>query len=193
MSRPHLTSLTAAFTFLFCSTLGGLAGNAAPAAAPAAPPPAPPAPAKAAPAPAAPAAAPAATKIAGFDVTWKEMTKEQKGKYMKSTVLPEMKKVFQAFDAKEYKNFTCATCHGKSAKKREFKMPSPEIPHLPGTPAAFAEAVKKKPQLEAVAKFMGEQVKPKVAGLLGQPEFDMKKPEAGGFGCQNCHVIDKAN
>ena len=186
MPRPPFTRSTTVGAFLLSMILGGAAGNAAPEAKPAAPPPAPAAPAAAAP-------APAPTKIPGFDAIWKDMTKEQKAKYMKSTVAPEMKKVFQAFDAKAFKNFTCATCHGKKAKAREFKMPSPEIPALPGTPAAFAEAVKKKPKLEVVAKFMGEQVKPKMAALLGQPEFDMKKPEAGGFGCQNCHVIEKAN
>jgi mono/diheme cytochrome c family protein len=184
MPRPPLTRSTTVGAFLLSMILGGTAGNAAPEAAkPATPPPAPAAPA---------AAAPAPTKIAGFDALWKDMSKEQKAIHMKTTVLPEMKKVFQAFDAKEFKVFNCASCHGKKAKAREFKMPSPELPTLPGTPEAFMEAVKKKPKLEVVAKFMGEQVKPKMAALLGQPEFDMKKPEAGGFGCQNCHVIEKA-
>ena len=27
-----------------------------------------------------------------------------------------------------------------------------------------------------------------MAKLLGMPEFDMKNPQAGGFGCSECHT-----
>ena len=47
-------------------------------------------------APAAPAAAAAGAK----KIDWEHMKFEERKKYMKSTVLPEMKKNFQAFDAK---------------------------------------------------------------------------------------------
>src|SRR5436190_19288672 len=46
-------------------------------------------------------------------VAWKDMTKEQKGKFMKAAVLPKMKANFQAYDAETYKKFDCRTCHGK--------------------------------------------------------------------------------
>ena len=42
-----------------------------------------------------------------------------------------------------------------------------------------------------MVKFMGEIVKPQMAALLGVPEFDPKKPEAGGFGCMSCHTMKK--
>jgi hypothetical protein len=186
MPRFVSSSITAAFAFVVLTTLAGAAGSAAPEAKPAASPPA------AAPPAAAPAAAPAPGKIPGFDAPWKDLKKEQKAKYMKEVVVPKMKTVFQGFDAKEYKVFNCATCHGKKAKAREFKMPSPEIPALPGTHEGFKALLEKKPKLEPVAKFMGEQVKPQMAALLAQPEFDPKKPAAGGFGCPACHTIENA-
>ena len=42
-----------------------------------------------------------------------------------------MKKVFQAYDAKAYAKFTCATCHGDGATDGKFKMPNAKLPKLP--------------------------------------------------------------
>jgi hypothetical protein len=116
------------------------------------------------------------------------MTGEQRGKYMKEVVVPAMRPVFQQFDGDEFKKFGCDTCHGKQAKARKFKMPNPEIFALPGTPAGFAPLMEKKPKM---MKFMGEVVKPQMAALLGVPEFDPKKAEAGGFSCAGCHTFKK--
>src|SRR4051794_29907662 len=65
------------------------------------------------PAAAAAAAAPAAGgKVVGPpEVAWKDMTKEQRGKFMKVVVTPKMKGVFQEFDPVHFKQFNCATCH----------------------------------------------------------------------------------
>jgi hypothetical protein len=52
------------------------------------------------------------------EVAWKDMTYKQKRAYMKDAVLPTMKPIFQAFDAKEFKKFDCATCHGKDGVER---------------------------------------------------------------------------
>jgi hypothetical protein len=131
---------------------------------------------------------PAADKPAGPPQVWKDMTAEQRGKYMKEVVTPKMKVAFQQFDADAFKKFGCDTCHGKQAKARKFKMPNPDIYALPGTPEAFAPVMEKKPKM---VKFMAEVVKPQMAALLGLPEFEPKKPEAGGFGCHGCHTIKK--
>jgi len=121
-------------------------------------------------------------------VPWKDMTKEQKGKYMKAAVMPKMKPLFQAYDADAYKKFDCRTCHGKDAKAKEFKMPNAELPVLPGTMAGFGELQKKKPK---AMKFMAETVKPQMAALLGLPDFDPKKPDPKAFGCMACHTNKK--
>jgi hypothetical protein len=118
-------------------------------------------------------------------VAWKDMTKEQKGKFMKAAVMPKMKAAFQAFDPDLFAKFTCGTCHGKDPKARAFKMPSPDLFVLPGTPAEFAPLMAKKPKW---VKFMGETVKPQMAALLGLPSFDPKKPDPTAFGCFACHT-----
>ncbi len=148
--------------------------------------------------PAAPAAAPAARdaaaapaapgKTAGPPRPWKDMTGEERGKYMKEVVTPQMKVAFQKFDADEFEKFGCDTCHGSKAKARKFKMPAPELYALPATPEGFGKLMEKKPKM---MKFMAEVVKPQMAAMLGLPEFDPKKPEAGGFGCTGCHTMKK--
>jgi hypothetical protein len=176
--------------------LGGAAVAADPAPKPAAPVPvAAPAAKAAAPAPAAaaPAAAPAPSPEAveaGKKIDWAKMDQKAKKAYMKKTVLPTMKKLFVAFNKKNYSAMTCATCHGKKAvDSNNLKMPNADLPKLPGPTdrAGFMALAEKKPE---AAKFMGTQVKPTMAALLGKPEWQPTNPE--GFGCYACHTSEAA-
>jgi len=125
---------------------------------------------------------------AGKKIDWAKMDAAAKKKYMKATVLPTMKKLFVAFDKKHYSNMTCETCHGKKAADNKFKMPSAELPKLPQPTdrAGFMALQQKKPE---AAKFMGTQVKPTMAALLGKPEWAPTNPE--GFGCYQCHTKEE--
>jgi hypothetical protein len=131
--------------------------------------------------PAAAAAAPAGEK----KIDWEHMSKAERKKYMKTTVLPKMKAVFQEFDAKAFKKFSCETCHGKKATETNFKMPNAELPKLPQPTdrAGFMAIQQKKPE---VVKFMGTKVKPTMAELLNIPEWTPQNPK--GFGCYQCHT-----
>lgn len=131
---------------------------------------------------AAPAAAPAAKKI-----DWEHMSAADKKKYMKTTVMPAMKKVFQDYDAKAYKKFTCETCHGEGAVDGKFKMPNAKLPKLPTDREGFMALQQKKPD---AVKFMGTVVKPKMAELLGMPEWTPQSQT--GFGCYQCHTKEAA-
>jgi hypothetical protein len=143
----------------------------------------------AAPAPAAPGKpaidATVAPKLpARAKIDWEKMNQSQRKKYMKATVLPEMKKLFVGFD-KKYKDMTCMTCHGDKAVENKFKMPNADLPKLPGPTdrPGFMMLQQKKP--EAV-KFMGTQVKPAMAALLNVDEWSPTNPK--GFGCYGCHT-----
>jgi hypothetical protein len=179
----HLSLLFGAALAVAC------ASNPPPEPAPPAPaepaPPAPPPPAEPAPPPP-PAPAAGAQQVVGPpEVAWKDMTKEQKGRFMKAVVVPKMKPLFNSFDPEMFQKVDCATCHGTDAKSKGFKMPNPELFVLPGTPAEFAELAQKKPKW---IKFMGEQVKPQMAALLGLKNFDPRAPDPAAFGCHNCHT-----
>ena len=151
---------------------------AAPEAAPPAPAPAP----SAEPAPVpSESAAPAASAAPEFN--WDKMDKEARGKYMKEVVMPKMKEVFVAFDAKKYADMKCTTCHGSAAATGAFTMPNPELPKLPADMSKFKEWASKKPQM---TEFMVKHVKPEMAALLHEPEYN---PETkSGFGCGECHT-----
>jgi len=125
-----------------------------------------------------PAAASAAKKI-----DWEHMSFKDRKKYMKESVLPEMKKLFQSYDAKAFKKFTCETCHGDGATDGKFKMPNPKLPKLPTSREGFMALQQKKPD---AVKFMGTVVKPKMAELLGLPEWTPTNQT--GFGCYQCHT-----
>ena len=103
------------------------------------------------------------------------MNQSQRKKYMKATVLPEMKKLFVGFD-KKYKDMTCMTCHGDKAVENKFKMPNDQLPKLPGPTdrTGFMTLQQKKP--EAV-KFMGTEVKPAMAALLNVDEWSPDEHE----------------
>jgi hypothetical protein len=141
---------------------------------------------------AAPAAAKGDDKVVGPpDVKWDDMTKEQRGKYMKAVVTPKMKPVFQEFDPKMFAKFDCSSCHGKDAKARKFRMPNPELHPLPNTPAAFQAMMAKKPTWPKWVDFMAKKVEPQMAALLGMQPFDPKKPDPNAFGCKGCHTLNE--
>lgn len=141
-------------------------------------------PAEAAPPAAEPAPAAAEPAAAPMPEAFHDMNRDQRMMFMKETVLPKMQAQFQAFDAKKYAEFSCATCHGSGAKDSTFKMPNPELPKLPSTPEGFKALGEKNP---AMMKFMGEQVKPTMQQLLHEEPFD---PATGkGFGCMECHTM----
>jgi hypothetical protein len=138
-------------------------------------------------------AGPAAKVVGPPEVAWKDLTKEQKMKFMKAVVTPKMKVTFQKFDPKQFEKFNCGTCHGKDAKDREFKMPNPkaDIHALPDNPEEFKALMAKKPTWPKWTKFMHEEVTTQLAGLLNVAMFDPKKPDPTAFGCKNCHTLKK--
>ena len=126
------------------------------------------------------------------EVAWKDMTYEQKKAYMKAAVVPTMKPIFQAFDAKKFKAVACTTCHGEDGPGRKYKMPSNDIHPLPNTKEAFEAKLKTEPTWPKWTKFMSEQVEPAMGKLLAVPTFDPKKPVKGAFSCANCHKLEAA-
>ena len=121
----------------------------------------------------------------GSGAKWEfeKLTHDEKIDFMKKKVVPTMKPLFQKFDAKEFANFGCKTCHGKDPQKAKYKMPSPDIDKLD---FKALEAGKQEPE---TAKWMAEVVKPEMAKLLQMPEYSDKNPT--GFGCLHCHTEKK--
>ena len=123
-------------------------------------------------------------------VAWKDMTYAQKKAYMKAAVMPTMKPIFQAFDAKKFKTVECRTCHGEDGADRKFKMPSNDIHPLPNTKEGFEAKLKAEPTWPKWTEFMSKKVEPAMGKLLDVPVFDPQKPVEGAFSCGACHKLE---
>ncbi len=118
-------------------------------------------------------------------VGWEKMSHEQKMTHMKTVIQPKMSALFQSFSAEQYKDMNCGTCHGPGAKQGKFAMPSDSIVKL--NPADhFAKHMGK---TAAATKFMMEKVVPEMAKLQGEAPYDPATQK--GFGCFECHMMDK--
>src|SRR5262249_50099023 len=118
-------------------------------------------------------------------VAWKDLTEQQRSRFMTRVVMPTMKPLFQAFDPKGFPDFGCVTCHGEGAKNRTFKMPNADIFVLPGDREGFAALFKEKPDW---MQFMAKRVVPEMTKLLDKPEFDSAHPDPNALGCFTCHT-----
>jgi len=114
---------------------------------------------------------------------WETMDHESREAFMKQVVKPEMAKIFQGYDAQEFSDFGCDTCHGDGAKDGSFKMPNPDLPQLTGD--LFGPNPPE--DMKAILELMETQVKPTMVNLLGMEAMDQTHPD--GFGCGNCHTF----
>jgi hypothetical protein len=128
---------------------------------------------------------PAPEGPSGGSVDWKSMSAGQRLEHMKKVVAPKMKAVFQAFDAEEFKDFNCATCHGEGAKAGRFDMPNPELPRLSKVDG-FKTHMDTHPR---ETRFMMDKVVPEMAAALGMQPYDPATHQ--GFGCFDCHTEQK--
>jgi hypothetical protein len=124
------------------------------------------------------------------EVAWKDMTFDQKRAYMKTAVVPTMKPIFKAFDAKKFKTVDCRTCHGEDGPERKYKMPSNDIHPLPNSKEGFEAKLKSEPTWPKWTEFMAQKVEPAMGKLLAVAVFDPKKPVEGAFSCANCHKLE---
>jgi len=137
------------------------------------------------------AATPSAmAKDEGPPKPWKEMSYKEKKSYMRTAVMPALKPVFKAFDAKKFKTFQCDTCHGKDGAERKYKMPSNDIHALPNTPEDFQAMMKKMPEWPKWTDFMVKSVEPAMGKVLGVAIYNPEKPDENAFACKNCHKLE---
>jgi hypothetical protein len=109
-------------------------------------------------------------------VRWKHKTREEKMGFMAAHVQPTMKRLFVEYDADDFGDFGCETCHGGNADVLDFEMPSNSIYALPAD-NPMGEAMDYD---EEIAQFMAGKVVPAMAQLLSE--------EPGkGVSCFTCH------
>jgi len=123
-----------------------------------------------------------ATADSGDDFDFDKLSDEDKQDFMKKKVVPVMRTAFQKFNAKKFAKFSCKTCHGKDPKASKYKMPNSELPKLDWAALKAGKDAK-------IKEFMDNTVKPEMARILHQPEYD--DATGKGFGCLECHEEKK--
>ncbi len=114
---------------------------------------------------------------------WETMTHAAKKTYMQTVVLPEMKKVFMAWDPDSFADFSCETCHGLDAVETKFSMPNPDLFGL--YPTGHPEQKRLVKEEREILTFMFSKVVPKMQALLGADTYDPVTKK--GFSCFSCH------
>ncbi len=123
---------------------------------------------------------PVATEPAETTLAWADMDRDQRLAYMQQTITPEMKQLFQEFDAERYADFGCATCHGDDLREVDFQMPNGLAPlRYEDIPGMFESE-------QPMAVFMTQTVWPRMTELLGAEPYSSENPE--GFSCFTCHA-----
>jgi hypothetical protein len=119
---------------------------------------------------------------AGKRKAWADLTKDEKKEIMKKQVVPAMRELWKSSPEPDAE-IECTFCHGDQAMDGKFDMPNKDLPML-DFKTGMAD-IKKKKDGQAWIEFMGGKVKPKMAEILGLPEYSKDNPT--GFGCGNCH------
>lgn len=117
-------------------------------------------------------------------VAWADMTPEQRGAFMRETVVPQMRTLFQEHDAERFAEFGCSTCHGENARDVGFEMPNGLAPLRQADMGGMFRSD------AAMPRFMIDTVWPRMAELLGEGTFDVQTGE--GFSCFDCHARDES-
>lgn len=116
-------------------------------------------------------------------IAYADMNREQRLDYMATTVLPQMRDLFQAYDATAFAGFGCATCHGGNMVEADYQMPN-ALSSLEF--AKFPYSASTDPEEAAWGAFMETEVLPTMATLVGREPFNpATNPE--GFACFDCH------
>lgn len=108
---------------------------------------------------------------------WDELDHEQRLEFMRQVFEPEMKAVFQDFDASLFEDFKCETCHGSNMVEVDYAMPNGLIPlDSQGRPAEPSY------NAQALGDYMSDEVVPLGQDLLEQPATGLNR-----WGCFACH------
>ena len=110
------------------------------------------------------------------------MSWEERHDLMTFLVLPNMARLFQGFEGKPDPDLTCRSCHGADAEEVRYKMPHGLTPLDPGR---LPSPSSPDPKQARIARFMAEEVTPRMAAMLGLEPYDSRTGQ--GFGCFGCH------
>jgi len=118
----------------------------------------------------------------GQQITWPEMTIEQRKSHMGRVVLPTAAAIFGSWRPDHYARVDCTLCHGQGARNDNFSMPNDHLPRLSGDLLLGPEFAS---QPETTRLKLNRLV-PEMSAALGLKSFSIITRK--GFGCYSCHL-----
>ena len=118
----------------------------------------------------------------GQQLTWPEMSTEQRKAHMSGVVLPQAGGLFRSWRPERFARVDCTLCHGMGSYSENFKMPTDHLPGLSGElllgPEFEAHPATTRLKLDRLVPMMSE--------ALGLKKFSLITRR--GFGCYSCHL-----
>jgi hypothetical protein len=118
----------------------------------------------------------------GRQLTWGEMTLDQRKAHMRTEIVPRAGAVFRGWRPDRYKEIDCTLCHGQNAEKGIFRMPTDHLPRLSGA-VLLGPEFEKHPD---TTRLKLEQLVPTMSDALGVKSFSVVTRR--GVGCYSCHL-----
>ena len=118
----------------------------------------------------------------GRQLTWSEMSLEQRKAHMKHVVLPQAAELFGSWRPERFASVDCGLCHGPGFKTGAFQMPTTHLPRLSGE-LLLGPEFDKHPD---TTRLKLERLVPMMSAALGKKKFSLITRR--GFGCYSCHL-----
>ena len=118
----------------------------------------------------------------GQQLTWPEMSTEQRKAHMAGVVVPQAAELFRSWRPERFARVDCTLCHGQGAYTEDFKMPTAHLPRLSGE-LLLGPEFEKHPD---TTRLKLNRLVPIMSESLGLKKFSLITRR--GFGCYSCHL-----
>jgi hypothetical protein len=118
----------------------------------------------------------------GKQLTWEEMTIDQRKAHMTNYVLPRAAELFRTWQPQRFSTVSCNLCHNIETVADDYHMPTDHLPRLSGD-WTLAPEREKYPE---TTRLKLNRLVPLMTEALGVKPFSIVTRR--GFGCYSCHL-----
>lgn len=118
----------------------------------------------------------------GKQLTWAEMSFEERQDHMRAKVLPIASDIFGTWQPKRFAKVDCSLCHAEAESKGNYDMPTANLPRLSGELLLGPEFAR----APETTRLKLNRLVPEMSEALGLKPFSIITRK--GFGCYSCHL-----
>jgi hypothetical protein len=118
----------------------------------------------------------------GRQLTWAEMSFEQRQDHMRAEVLPVAADIFSTWRPQRFATIDCSLCHAEAEINGNYDMPTANLPKLSGELLLGPEFARE----PETTRLKLNRLVPEISAALGVKPFSIITRK--GFGCYSCHL-----